>query len=158
MLRAVQVMLDEGLAKPILIGRPEIVARRIAKLGLRLSPGKDFELINPDDDPRHLEYSAAYHKLAAREGVSPEVAKLDMRRRPTLIAAMLIRMGAADAMICGTVGQYQRHLANIHNAIGRAPGALDLRGDEHADPAAAHAVHLRHLRQPGPDTPSSSPR
>ena len=121
-LRAVQVMLDEGLAKPIVIGRPEIVARRIAKLGLRLSPGKDVELINPDDDPRHLEYSAAYHKLAAREGISPEVAKLDMRRRPTLIAAMLIRMGAADAMICGTVGQYQRHLANIHNAIGRAPG------------------------------------
>ena len=121
-LRAVQVVLDEGVAKPIIIGRPEIVARRVAKLGLRLKPGSNVELIDPDDDPRHLEYSAAYHKLAAREGVSPEVAKLDMRRRPTLIAAMLIHMGAADAMICGTVGQYQRHLVNIQNVIGRAQG------------------------------------
>ncbi len=121
-LRAVQVVLDEGMAKPILIGRPEIVERRAARLSLRLRVGTDIELINPDDDPRHLEYAAAYHKLAAREGVSPEVAKLDMHRRTTLIAAMLMHKGAADAMICGTVGQHQRHLVYIHNVIGRAPG------------------------------------
>ena len=121
-LRAVQTVLDEGMAKPILIGRPEIVAKRAARLGLRLRVGTDVELIDPDDDPRHLEYSAAYHKLAAREGVSPEVAKLDMRRRTTLIGAMLIHMGAADALICGLVGQHRRHLQYVHNVLGRAPG------------------------------------
>jgi len=121
-LRAVQVVLDEGIAKPTLIGRPEIIARRAARLGLRLRVGTDVELVNPDDDPRHLDYSATYHKLAARNGVSPEVAKLEMRRRATLIAAMLIYKGSADAMICGMVGQHQRHLVDIHNVLGRAPG------------------------------------
>jgi malate dehydrogenase (oxaloacetate-decarboxylating)(NADP+) len=121
-LRAVQVVLDEGIAKPIVIGRPEIIQRRTSRLGLRLRIGTDVELVNPDDDPRHLDYSATYHKLAARAGISPEVAKLEMRRRATLIAAMLIYKGSADAMICGMVGQHQRHLVDIHNVLGRAPG------------------------------------
>jgi malate dehydrogenase (oxaloacetate-decarboxylating)(NADP+) len=122
-LRAVQVVCDEGLAKPILIGRPEVIDQRIARLGLRIRAGKDFELVNPDSDPRYREYWTLYHRLTERKGVSVEYAKTEVRRRTTLIAALLVRQGEADAMICGTYGQHHKHLDYIENVIGLKAGA-----------------------------------
>ena len=121
-LHAVQTVVDEGIALPILVGRPAVIEQRIARLGLRIRAGVDFELVNPDDDPRYREYWTEYHRLMARRGVTPEVAKRDMRRRSTLIAAMLVRMEAADAMLCGTVGQPLHHLRYIDEVIGHRPG------------------------------------
>jgi len=121
-LRAVQVVVDEGLAKPILIGRPAIIERRIERLGLRIKKGEHFELVDPGSDPRYREYWTEYHRLAARHGVTPEIAKLDMRRRATLIGTMLMHMGAADAMLCGILGRYLGHLHFVDLVIGRRPG------------------------------------
>jgi malate dehydrogenase (oxaloacetate-decarboxylating)(NADP+) len=121
-LRAVQVVLDEGIAHPILIGRPDIIDHRIERLGLRLKAGRDFEVVDPGNDPRYREYWSEYHRLAARGGVTPGIAKTEMRRIPTLIGAMLIHMGAADAMLCGLLGNYPRHLTYIDRVIGKAPG------------------------------------
>jgi len=121
-LHAVQTVVDEGIARPVLIGRPAVVEARIAKLGLRIRAGTDFELVNPESDPRYREYWMEYHRLMARKGVTPEVAKREMRRRGTLIAAMLLRMGAADAMLCGTVAQPLYHLRYIDEVIGHRPG------------------------------------
>ena len=121
-LRAVQVVLDEGIASPVLIGRPDVIANRIERLGLRLKAGRDFEVVDPGNDPRYREYWSEYHRIAARRGVTPGIAKTEMRRTPTLIGAMLIRMGDADAMLCGLLGNYSRHLAFIDRVIGKAPG------------------------------------
>ncbi|GAB4115792.1 MAG: NADP-dependent malic enzyme [Sideroxydans sp.] len=121
-LHAVQTVVDEGIARPILVGRPAVIEARIARLGLRIRAGHDFELVNPDDDPRYREYWTEYHRLMARRGVTPEVAKREMRRRSTLIAAMLVRMGAAEAMLCGTVDQPLYHLRYIDEVIGHRPG------------------------------------
>ncbi len=120
-LRAVQIAVDEDLARPILIGRPEVIARRIAKLGLRLERGRQFELVDPGDDPRYREYWQAYHRLTERQGISPQYAKIEMRRRNTLIGAMMIRQGAADGMLCGTFGTHGLHLHYIDQVIGRRP-------------------------------------
>src|SRR4051812_23513569 len=122
-LRAAQVVLDEGLARPILIGRPEVIATRVERLGLRMRAGRDFDLIDPDNDPRYRDYWTEYHRIAARRGVTPGIARAEMRREPTLIGAMLVHMGAADAMLCGLLGNYQRHLTFIDRVIGKAPGA-----------------------------------
>ncbi len=121
-LRAAQQVVDEGIARPILIGRPEVISTRIERLGLRLQRDRDYELVNPNDDPRYREYWTEYYRLTQRKGVSPELAKLDMRRLPTLIGAMLVHMGAADAMLCGILGQYSRHLRYIDRVIGKRPG------------------------------------
>jgi malate dehydrogenase (oxaloacetate-decarboxylating)(NADP+) len=121
-LHAVQIVVDEGIAQPILVGRPAVVEARIARLGLRIRAGVDFELVNPENDKRYREYWTEYHRLMARRGVTPEVAKREMRRRNTLIAAMLLRMGAADAMLCGTVSQPLYHLRYIDEVIGHRPG------------------------------------
>ncbi|MET0918485.1 MAG: NADP-dependent malic enzyme, partial [Burkholderiales bacterium] len=121
-LRAVQIAVDEDLARPILIGRPEVIARRIAKLGLRLERGRQFELVDPGDDPRYREYWQAYHQLTERQGISPQYAKLEMRRRTTLIAAMLLRKGHADGMICGMISTTSRHLEYIDRVIGKRKG------------------------------------
>ena len=121
-LRVAQVVIDEGMARPILVGRPEVVERRIDRLGLRLKKGVDFDLVDPGNDPRYREYWNAYHRLAERKGVTPEIAKLDMRRRATLIGAMLMRRGEADAMLCGLVGKYQSHLRYIDQVIGMRAG------------------------------------
>jgi malate dehydrogenase (oxaloacetate-decarboxylating)(NADP+) len=122
-LRAAQGVLDEGIARPILIGRPDVIEQRIERLGLRLKAGRDFEIVDPNNDPRYRDYWSEYHRLAARRGVTPGIAKTEMRRIPTLIGAMLIHMGAADAMLCGLLGNYPRHLQFIDRVIGRAPGA-----------------------------------
>jgi malate dehydrogenase (oxaloacetate-decarboxylating)(NADP+) len=121
-LRAAQQVVDEGIARPILIGRPEVVSTRIERLGLRLQRDRDYELVNPNDDPRYRDYWSEYYRLTRRKGVSPEIAKLDMRRLPTLIGAMMLHMGDADAMLCGILGMYGRHLRYIDRVIGRRPG------------------------------------
>jgi malate dehydrogenase (oxaloacetate-decarboxylating)(NADP+) len=122
-LRAAQVVLDEGIAHPTLIGRPDVIEQRIERLGLRLKAGSDFEVVDPNSDPRYREYCTEYHRLAARRGVTPAIARAEMRRLPTLIGAMLVHMGAADAMLCGLLGNYAQHLQVIDRVIGRAPGA-----------------------------------
>ena len=120
-LRAVQIAVDEALARPILVGRPEVIARRIVKLGLRLERGRHFELVDPSDDPRYRDYWMTYHQLTERKGISPQYAKVEMRRRHTLIGAMMIRKGAADGMLCGTFGTHRLHLHYIEQVIGRRP-------------------------------------
>jgi malate dehydrogenase (oxaloacetate-decarboxylating)(NADP+) len=122
-LRAVQVVVDEGLAKPILIGRPEVIDTRIKRFGLRLAAGRDFEIVNPESDPRYREVWTGYHKLMARHGVTPDIAREHVRQYPTLIGAMLMRRGDADAMLCGMVGRYADHLHHVANVLGREPGA-----------------------------------
>jgi len=122
-LHAVRVVLDEGIAKPILIGRPEVIEMRIKKLGLILQPGRDFEVVNPESDPRYRELWTEYHRLMSRDGVTPEVAKAKIRRDTTLIGAMLLRRGDADALVCGTFGTYDYHLEQVRNVIGLAPDA-----------------------------------
>jgi malate dehydrogenase (oxaloacetate-decarboxylating)(NADP+) len=121
-LRAVQIVLDEGLAQPLLIGRPQVVEQRMERLGLRVRPGRDFNLVDPGDDPRYRDYWSTYHKLTERKGVSPEYAKIEMRRRATLIGAMLMHKGEADGMLCGTFGTHDLHLHYVDQVIGLAPG------------------------------------
>ena len=122
MLRAAQVVIDEGLAAPVLIGRPAVVERRIERFGLRIAPGKDFELVNPEYDPRFREYWEEYFKLVERRGVSPQYAQIEMRRHHTLIGAMAIHRGEADGMICGAFGTHELHLRYIDQVIGRRAG------------------------------------
>jgi malate dehydrogenase (oxaloacetate-decarboxylating)(NADP+) len=121
-LRAVQVVVDEGMAKPTLVGRPAVVEGRIERLGLRIRPGRDFELVNPEYDPRYRDYWSTYHRLTERKGVSPEYARIEMRRRHTLIGAMLMYKGEADAMLCGTFGTHALHLHYVDQVIGLRPG------------------------------------
>jgi malate dehydrogenase (oxaloacetate-decarboxylating)(NADP+) len=120
-LRATQIVVDEGLAKPTLIGRPQVIEQRIERLGLRIRPGKEFQLVNPEQDPRYREYWKTYHRLTERRGVSPEYARVEMRRRNTLIGAMLMIKGEADAMLCGTFGTHALHLHYIEQVIGLRP-------------------------------------
>ncbi|MEG1770113.1 MAG: NADP-dependent malic enzyme [Comamonas sp.] len=122
-LRAVQVAVDDGLALPILIGRPAVIATRIAKAGLRLQPGKDVEICDPEDDPRFRQYWETYHKLMGRNGVTPENAKVAVRRSNTLIAALMVHLGDADAMLCGLVGRFDSHLEHIEKVLGLKDGA-----------------------------------
>ncbi len=122
-LRAVQVVVDERLARPILVGRPAVLETRIQKFGLRLKLGVDFDIINPDYDDRYRDYWTAYYELTNRKGVTEEWAKLEMRRRHTLIGAMMIKKGDADGMICGTFGTTQLHLHYIDQVLGKREGA-----------------------------------
>ncbi|MEN9629908.1 MAG: hypothetical protein RJA10_3136, partial [Pseudomonadota bacterium] len=125
-LRAVQVVLDEHMARPILVGRPEVVKMRIERAGLRLQAGRDFELVDPENDPRFRDYWETYRSLMARQGVTPEVAKAAVRRSNTLIGSLMLRRGEADALICGLVGRYDGHLEHIQNVIGGKPGVRTL--------------------------------
>ncbi|TAL75278.1 MAG: NADP-dependent malic enzyme [Rhodanobacter sp.] len=121
-LRAVQSVVDSKLAFPILIGRPDVIDMRIQRLGLRLKAGVDFELTNIHDDPRFNEYWRQYHALTERRGVTPDAAKNLMRSRPTLIAAMMVERGEADAMLCGLVGRYHKKLGYLRSVFGLDPG------------------------------------
>ena len=118
-LRAVQVAVEDGLAKPILIGRPAVINARIEKAGLRLQPGVDVEICDPEDDPRFRQYWEAYHQLMGRYGVTPETAKSAVRRSNTLIAALMVKLGDADAMLAGLVGRFDRHLEHIETVLGK---------------------------------------
>jgi malate dehydrogenase (oxaloacetate-decarboxylating)(NADP+) len=121
-LRAAQVLVDEGLAKPILIGRPAVVERRLERAKLRIRAGQDFEIVNPESDQRYRDYWTEYHRMTERKGVTPQIAKLEMRRRTTLIGAMAVHRGEADAMLCGLIGGHAAHLRFIDQVLGKCPG------------------------------------
>jgi malate dehydrogenase (oxaloacetate-decarboxylating)(NADP+) len=121
-LRACQIVVDEGLARPTLIGRPVIIAQRIAKFGLRLKEELDYDVVNVEQDDRYRDFWQTYHRMAERKGMTVQVAKIEMRRRLTLIAAMLLHKGDVDGMICGTWGTTAMHLQYIDQVIGKRPG------------------------------------
>jgi malate dehydrogenase (oxaloacetate-decarboxylating)(NADP+) len=125
-LRAVQAGVDEGIVRPVLIGRADIISARIAKLGLRLKVGENCEVVNIQDDARHRDYATEYYQLMRRKGVSRAQAMEQMRSRPSLIAAMLVRRGDADAMLCGTLGDYADHLKYVRDVIGLRSGVTTL--------------------------------
>ena len=117
-LRTVQGVVREGIARPIVIGRKKVVAKRLRKLGIDLTIGKDFELTDPEDDPRYRDYWQFYHELVARRGVSVAAAQTVIRTNTTAIAACMVARGDADAMICGTEGRFDHHLQHIIEVIG----------------------------------------
>ncbi len=121
-LRAAQIAIDDGIARPILIGRPAVIQARIEKAGLRMQPGQDVEICDPSDDPRFRQYWEHYHQRMKRDGATPEMAKAAVRRSNTIIASLMVKLGDADAMICGLVGTYETHLERIHSILGREPG------------------------------------
>ena len=125
-LRAIQVVVDDGIAEPILIGRPDVIAKRIENLGLRIQEGRDFSLTNPESDPRYDEYWRGYHEIMRREGVSPDLARTIIRTNSTVIASMMMHRGEADAMICGTYGHYAWHVGHVLDVIGKAEGVRDV--------------------------------
>ncbi|WP_421783315.1 NADP-dependent malic enzyme [Kiloniella litopenaei] len=124
-LRAVQIALDEKIATPVVVGRPDVVQMRMDKVGIKLKVGKDFEIINPQDDPRYNDYWTTYHSLMERKGISPETAKVIVRTRNTVIAALAVYRGDADAMICGVTGGYHRHLKHVRGVLGLQDGISD---------------------------------
>ena len=121
-LRAVQTIVDDGLAKPILVGRPSVVEMRIERAGLRIRSGEDFELVNPESDPRFKDYWQTFHRNTERRGVTPDSAKAIVRTRTTVIAALMVERGEADALICGVVGRYQKKLQYVTEVLGRQKG------------------------------------
>ncbi|MBB5203035.1 malate dehydrogenase (oxaloacetate-decarboxylating)(NADP+) [Inhella inkyongensis] len=121
-MRAVQVVVDEGLAHPILVGRPAVIERRCERFGLRVRPGKHFEVCNIEDDPRYRDFWQTYHQMGERKGVTEQLAKIEMRRRLTLVSSMLLHKGEADGMLCGTWGSTANHLSYIDQIIGRRKG------------------------------------
>jgi malate dehydrogenase (oxaloacetate-decarboxylating)(NADP+) len=166
-LRATQVVLEEKLARPILVGRPAVVEARIERFGLKIRPGHDFDLVNPEDDPRYRSYVQSYVTAAGRHGITPDAARTLVRTNATVIAALAVIRGEADAMICGVEGRYMSHLRRIREVIGFAPGMsdfsalslmitskgayfladtqvrLDPTADELAEIAAQAALHVR---------------
>jgi malate dehydrogenase (oxaloacetate-decarboxylating)(NADP+) len=166
-LRATQEVLEEQLARPILVGRPSVVETRLRRLGLAIKAGRDFDLINPEDDPRYRAYVQSYIDVAGRHGATPDVARTTIRTNATVIAALAVVRGEADAMLCGVEGSYMRHLRHIREIIGYLPGASDFAAlslmitgkgayfiadtqvrpspsaDELADIAAQAAVHVQ---------------
>jgi malate dehydrogenase (oxaloacetate-decarboxylating)(NADP+) len=168
-LRAAMAMLEETRGKPILIGRPEVIEARAERIGLPIRPGRDFDLVNPENDPRYREYWETYHGIMERRGVTPDLAKAIMRTNTTAIAAVMVHRGEADSLICGTFGQYLWHLNYVRQVLARGGlhpvGALSLMIMEdgplfiadtqvHPDPtpeqvAAAAVGAARHARRFG---------
>jgi len=124
-LRAVQILVDEGVARPTLIGRPQVIAKRIDKFGLRLKEELDYDVVNVEQDPRYRDFWQTYHRMTERQGTTVQSAKIEMRRRLTLIGAMLLRKGEVDGLICGTWGTTHLHLHYIDQVIGKHPGGAD---------------------------------
>jgi malate dehydrogenase (oxaloacetate-decarboxylating)(NADP+) len=125
-LRAVQVVLEEKIARPILIGRPAVIDSRLERFGLTLKAGRDFEVVNPEDDPRYRDYVAHFHSLVGRSGVTPETARTIVRTNTTAIAALAVSRGDADAMLCGLQGRYIKHVRDIRSVLGMQEGVKDL--------------------------------
>ncbi len=121
-LRAAQIVLDEGLAKPILIGRPAVISQRIERFGLRLTEGVDYQVVNVENDHRYRDFWQTYHRMTERKGVTQQLAKIDMRRRLTLIGCMMVHKGEADGLICGTWSTPDSHLQYVDQVIGLRPG------------------------------------
>ncbi len=124
-LRAAQVLLEEGTAIPILIGRPSVIETRLKRYGLKIRPNADFAVINPEDDPRFREYVELYFSLVGRAGVIPEAARTIVRTNATVIGALALKRGEADALICGLEGRYERHLRIVRQIIGKRPDVRD---------------------------------
>ncbi|WP_022729287.1 NADP-dependent malic enzyme [Fodinicurvata sediminis] len=124
-LRAAQVLVDEGLARPVICGRPKVVEKRIRKLGLRIREDEDYDLINPLSDSRYSEYWRLYHSLMERKGVSPDQARTIVRTDATVIGALAVLRGDADTMVCGVEGQYKNHLRHVDDIIGKASSVHD---------------------------------
>ena len=122
-MRAAQVVVDEAIARPILVGRPQVIERRLERFGLRMRAGSDFDIVSPEFDSRYRDYWQTYHQMAARRGVTEHYARVEMRRRHTLIGSMLVHKGDAEGMICGTFGTSGLHLQYIDLVIGRRPDA-----------------------------------
>ena len=148
-LRAAQAAVDEGIARPLLVGRADIMAARIEKLGLRLKLGENCEGINILDDPRYRDAGLEYYQLTRRQGVSRAEAMEDMRSRPTVVGAMLVHRGEADAMLCGTRGNYADQLKYVRTVIGLRD--VDAGCHANADTARSPALHLRHPCEPQPE-------
>ncbi|MGE7369358.1 NADP-dependent malic enzyme [Neorhizobium sp. NPDC001467] len=127
-LRAVQVLLDEQIAVPTLIGRPSVIEARLKRFGIRLRPNEDFAVVNPEDDPRYRDYVDDYFALVGRAGINPEAARTLVRTNNTIIGALSVKRGEADALICGLEGRYDSHLRHIRQIIGMRPGACTLSG------------------------------
>jgi malate dehydrogenase (oxaloacetate-decarboxylating)(NADP+) len=129
-LRASQAVLEETVERPILIGRPEVIERRIEKAGLTIRLGRDVDLVNPENDPRYRDYWETYHELMSRRGVTPDIARAIMRTNTTAIGAVMVHRGEADSMICGTFGEFRWHLNYIEQVLGTrelcARGALSM--------------------------------
>ncbi|MFS4582961.1 NADP-dependent malic enzyme [Phaeobacter sp. C3_T13_0] len=129
-LRTAQGILEETTETPILIGRPEVIETRCERLGLRIRPGTDFQIVNPENDPRYYDYWTSYHRLMQREGVTPDLAKAIMRTNTTAIGAIMVQRGDADSMICGTFGEYRWHMDYVNQVLGgdtyEPHGALSL--------------------------------
>ncbi len=121
-LRAAQIVLDEALAKPILIGRPSVISQRIERFGLRMTEGVDYQVVNVEDDHRYRDFWQSYHRMTERKGVTQQLAKIDMRRRLTLIGCMMVHKGEADGLICGTWSTPDSHLQYVDQVIGLRPG------------------------------------
>ncbi|WP_027259335.1 NADP-dependent malic enzyme [Leisingera aquimarina] len=117
-LRAAQAILEETTETPILIGRPEVIERRCERLGLDVRPGRDFQLVNPENDPRYYDYWNSYHKVMQRRGVTPDLAKAIMRTNTTAIGAIMVHRGEADSLICGTFGEYRWHMNYVEQVLG----------------------------------------
>jgi malate dehydrogenase (oxaloacetate-decarboxylating)(NADP+) len=130
-LRATQIIIDEKLTTPILIGRPEVIAARLEKIGSKLQIGKGFEVVDPNSDERYNEAWSAYHQLMKRRGVTIEIARTRLRKHNTIIGAMLIRLGYAEGMICGVTGRFAHHLQQVEDIIGKAPGCSTLAAMNH---------------------------
>jgi malate dehydrogenase (oxaloacetate-decarboxylating)(NADP+) len=124
-LRAVQVVVEEKLAQPIVVGRPSVVQSRIERFGLSIRAGEHFHLVNPEDDPRYRSYVQSYLEVAGRRGVTPDAARTLVRTNATVIAALAVQRGEADAMLCGVEGRYMSHLRHIRDIVGSAPGISD---------------------------------
>ena len=149
-LRTAQLILDEGLAVPVLVGRADVIASRMESLGLRLRPGSDCEVANLETDPRSEETWRDY-RLVRRDGVTEAMAKDAMRNRSTLIAAMLLRRGDVNSMLCGTSAAFYEHLHYVSQVIGPRRGLAHVGNDEPAHPQRATTVHLRYVCQPRSD-------
>jgi len=121
-LRAAQIVSDEGLARPTLIGRPAVIAERVEKFGLRLKEGLDYEVVNVEDDHRYRDFWQTYHRMQERKGITVQIAKIEMRRRLSLIGTMLLHKGDVDGLICGTWGTNATHLPYVEQVIGKRPG------------------------------------
>ena len=124
-LQAAQQVIDEDLARPILVGRPAVIEKRIKQLGLRMRPGQDVELVNILSDKRYKSFWQEYHQLVGRQGASPEYAKTAVRTQNTVVAALLVHRGEADAMLCGSVGRFKDHLSHVSGIIGKREGVRD---------------------------------
>ena len=124
-LQAVQQVVDDGIARPILVGRPSVIQARVQRLGLHMRAGHDFELVNILKDRRFRDYWGEYHRVMGRRGISPERAKAILRTEGTAVAAVMVRRGEADAMLCGTVGPFTQHLPHVADIVGKRPGVRD---------------------------------